>query len=253
MTRGVPGPLPPRAGAVTIHASRSVLPVCVSKLTKLQRSSGLCVRERPREVGARLGARGGEGPAPRVPMADGGEETPAAATPSAEDPVGPPVGAEGEGEGEGDAVGHAEVAWDGEASGELEDGEDGAPAEDAEPPPATIGAIFEILPEVRPLPRPARPPAHRPPRPHGRGPEREGRTDGAGADADRLGWGPLPAPIPTSSLPWEVLGRGGPPAPCKPRRKEAEADSPRPFRSARDACRSSATSRTSSSARRWPS
>ena len=72
MTRGVPGPLPPRAGAVTIHASRSVLPVCVSKLTKLQRSSGLCVRERPREVGARLGARGGEGPAPRVPMADGG-------------------------------------------------------------------------------------------------------------------------------------------------------------------------------------
>ena len=89
-------------------------------------------------------------------MADRGEETPAAATPSAEDPVGPPVGAEGEGEGEGDAVGHAEVAGDGEASGELEDGEDGAPAEDAEPPPATIGAVFEILPEVRPLPRPAR-------------------------------------------------------------------------------------------------
>ena len=51
-------------------------------------------------------------------MADGGKET-AAVTPSAEDPVGPPVGAEGEGEGEGDAVGHAEVAGDGEASGEL--------------------------------------------------------------------------------------------------------------------------------------
>ena len=111
-------------------------------------------------------------------MADRGEETPAAATPSAEDPVGPPVGAEGEGE--GDAVGHAEVAGDGEASGELEDGGDGAPAEDAEPPPATIGAIFEILPEVRPLPRPARPPA-RPPAPTTpRARSRQGRPDGRG-------------------------------------------------------------------------
>ena len=113
-------------------------------------------------------------------MADGGKETPAAVTPSAEDPVGPPVGAEGEGEGEGDAVGHAEVAGDGEASGELGDGEDGAPAEDAEPPPATIGAIFEILPEVRPLPRPARPPARpsAPTTPRAR--SRQGRPDGQG-------------------------------------------------------------------------